>query len=70
VARAGQLDVVRSGVGATDISEWLEAGGGESGWIASRGDDPDVVYAGSYGNLLTRKDSAHWDQREREPADN
>ena len=42
--------------GNLDISEWLEAGGGESGWIASRGDDPDVVYAGSYGNLLTRKD--------------
>jgi photosystem II stability/assembly factor-like uncharacterized protein len=42
--------------GNLDISEWLEAGGGESGWIASRGDDPDVVYAGSYGNLLTRRD--------------
>jgi photosystem II stability/assembly factor-like uncharacterized protein len=42
--------------GNLDISEWLEAGGGESGWIASRGDDPDIVYAGSYGNLLTRKD--------------
>jgi photosystem II stability/assembly factor-like uncharacterized protein len=42
--------------GDLDISQWLEAGGGESGWIASRGDDPDVVYAGSYGNLLTRKD--------------
>lgn len=42
--------------GNLDISEWLEAGGGESGWIAARGDDPDVVYAGSYGNLLTRKD--------------
>ncbi len=42
--------------GSLDVSEWLEAGGGESGWIASRGDDPDIVYAGSYGNLLTRKD--------------
>ncbi len=42
--------------GSLDVSDWLEAGGGESGWIASRGDDPDVVYAGSYGNLLTRKD--------------
>jgi photosystem II stability/assembly factor-like uncharacterized protein len=42
--------------GDLDISQWLEAGGGESGWIASRGDDPDIVYAGSYGNLLTRKD--------------
>ena len=42
--------------GSLDISDWVEAGGGESGWIASRADDPDVVYAGSYGNLLTRKD--------------
>ena len=42
--------------GSLDISDWLEAGGGESGWIAPRNDDPDVVYAGSYGNLLTRKD--------------
>ncbi|HXD48094.1 MAG TPA: glycosyl hydrolase, partial [Gemmatimonadaceae bacterium] len=42
--------------GTLDISDWVEAGGGESGWIAARTDDPDVVYAGSYGNLLTRKD--------------
>ena len=42
--------------GSLDISDWLEAGGGESGWIAPRNDDPDIVYAGSYGNLLTRKD--------------
>ncbi|HEY9229744.1 MAG TPA: glycosyl hydrolase, partial [Gemmatimonadaceae bacterium] len=42
--------------GSLDISDWLEAGGGESGWIAPRHDDPDIVYAGSYGNLLTRKD--------------
>jgi photosystem II stability/assembly factor-like uncharacterized protein len=42
--------------GSLDINDWVEAGGGESGWIAARHDDPDVVYAGSYGNLLTRKD--------------
>ena len=46
----------RSPGGAIDISDWKEAGGGESGWIAARTDDPDIVYAGSYGNLLTRKD--------------
>ena len=34
----------------------MEAGGGESGFIAPRYDNPDIVYAGSYGNLLTRKD--------------
>jgi photosystem II stability/assembly factor-like uncharacterized protein len=42
--------------GGIDISDWQEAGGGESGYIAARADDPDVVYAGSYGALLTRKD--------------
>ncbi len=31
-------------------------GGGESGYVTSRPDDPDVFYAGSYGGLLTRKD--------------
>ncbi len=42
--------------GGIDRSDWLDAGGGESGYIASRADDPDVVYAGSYGAHLTRKD--------------
>jgi photosystem II stability/assembly factor-like uncharacterized protein len=42
--------------GTIGISDWKEAGGGESGWIAARHDDPDIVYAGSYGAHLTRKD--------------
>jgi photosystem II stability/assembly factor-like uncharacterized protein len=42
--------------GGIDINDWVEAGGGESGYIAARSDNPDVVYAGSYGALLTRKD--------------
>jgi photosystem II stability/assembly factor-like uncharacterized protein len=42
--------------GSLDIADWREAGGGESGFIAPRYDNPDIVYAGSYGNLLTRKD--------------
>ncbi|HMC55072.1 MAG TPA: glycosyl hydrolase [Gemmatimonadaceae bacterium] len=45
-----------SPAGTIDIHDWKDAGGGESGWIAARADDPDVVYAGSYGALLTRKD--------------
>ena len=45
----------RSPNGTIGISDWQDAGGGESGWIAARHDDPDVVYAGSYGGLLTRK---------------
>ncbi len=46
----------RSPSGAIDINEWQEAGGGESGWIGTRADNPDITYAGSYGALLTRKD--------------
>ncbi|MEO7456238.1 MAG: glycosyl hydrolase [Gemmatimonadaceae bacterium] len=42
--------------GGIDVRDWVEAGGGESGYIASRQDKPDIVYAGSYGALLTRKD--------------
>ena len=42
--------------GGIDVRDWVEAGGGESGYIASRSDNPDIVYAGSYGALLTRKD--------------
>ena len=42
--------------GGIDQNDWDEAGGGESGYIAVRSDDPDIVYAGSYGGYLTRKD--------------
>jgi photosystem II stability/assembly factor-like uncharacterized protein len=38
--------------------EWYAVGGGESGYIAPRADDPNVFYAGSYGGLLTRFDRA------------
>ena len=31
-------------------------GGGESGYVTPRPDQPDVFFAGSYGGLLTRKD--------------
>ena len=43
-------------VGGIQIGDWLDAGGGESGFIAALPNDPDVVFAGSYGGLLTRKD--------------
>jgi len=34
--------------GAITNAEWHEVGGGESGYIAVRPDDPDIVYAGNY----------------------
>jgi photosystem II stability/assembly factor-like uncharacterized protein len=43
------------GPGITD-RDWYDVGGGESGWIAPDPRDSDIVYAGSYGNLITRND--------------
>jgi photosystem II stability/assembly factor-like uncharacterized protein len=42
--------------GGIVIADWLDAGGGESGYIAPSPANPDLVFAGSYGGLLTRKD--------------
>ena len=37
-------------------AQWFDAGGGESGFVTSLPNDPDIVFAGSYGGMLTRKD--------------
>ena len=42
--------------GGVGIEDWQDAGGGESGYIAVRPDNTNIVYAGSYGGYLTRKD--------------
>lgn len=44
-----------------DIPDWHPVGGGESGHIVPRPDNPDIVYAGSYGGLITR-----WNYRTRQ----
>ena len=41
----------------SNVEAWYDVGGGESGYIASRPDNPDIFYAGSYGGYLTRKDT-------------
>ncbi len=41
----------RTNGGSIGEKDWYEVGGGESGWIAARADDPDIVYAGSYSYL-------------------
>jgi photosystem II stability/assembly factor-like uncharacterized protein len=46
----------RSPLAAITHSETWEIGGGESGYIAVRPDDPDIIYAGSYLGYLTRYD--------------
>ena len=44
-----------------DAPDWHEVGGGESGFVVPRPDNPDIVYAGSYSGLITR-----WDYRTRQ----
>ena len=39
-----------------DRSDWYDVGGGESGWIAPYMKDTEIVFAGSYGGLITRYD--------------
>ncbi len=41
---------------AIDFTDWHSVGGGESGWIAPKPADPDVVFAGEYGGQITRYD--------------
>jgi photosystem II stability/assembly factor-like uncharacterized protein len=53
-------------VGA-DLQDFYDVGGGESGYIAVRPDQPDIVFAGSYGGLLTRKDTRTGTERNINP---
>lgn len=39
-----------------DERAWWDVGGGESGWIAPHPKNSNIVFAGSYGGLLTRYD--------------
>jgi photosystem II stability/assembly factor-like uncharacterized protein len=45
------------------LPPYIAVGGGESGYIASDPENPDIFYAGSYGGLLTRFDAATGDQQ-------
>ena len=45
------------------FAEWYEIGGGESGYIAVRPDNPDIVYAGSMQGFLTRYDHGRGQRR-------
>jgi hypothetical protein len=42
--------------GGIPISEWYDPGGGESGYIEAKPDEPDVTFGGDNSGLLTRKD--------------
>ena len=51
-------------------SDWFDVGGGESGWIAPSPKDSQIVFAGSYGGLLTRYDHHTGQQRNVSPYPN
>src|SRR5262245_60257412 len=42
--------------GAITLSDWYNVGGGEAGFAVPDPSDPNVVYAGEYGGILTRYD--------------
>jgi photosystem II stability/assembly factor-like uncharacterized protein len=42
--------------GGITTSDWFDVGGGESGWIAPSPKDSEIIFAGSYGGLITRFD--------------
>jgi len=46
----------RTTEGSIGTSDWFDVGGGESGWIAPLPKDSEIVFAGSYGGLITRYD--------------
>ncbi len=56
--------------GGITTSDWYDVGGGESGWIAPSPKDSQIVYAGSYGGLLTRYDRHTGQRRDINPYPN
>jgi photosystem II stability/assembly factor-like uncharacterized protein len=42
--------------GGVNIGDWYDGGGGESGYVTPNPRDPNIIFAGSYGGLLTRLD--------------
>jgi len=45
-----------TGFGGITERDWYPVGGGESGWIAPHPNNSHIVFAGSYGGLLSRYD--------------
>jgi photosystem II stability/assembly factor-like uncharacterized protein len=50
-----------------DETHWYDVGGGESGWIAPSPKDSNIVFAGSYGGLLTRRNHRTGQERNVSP---
>ena len=50
--------------GGIGPSDWYPVGGCESGWVAPKPDDPDVVFAGCYGGAIDRYDDRTGESRD------
>jgi photosystem II stability/assembly factor-like uncharacterized protein len=50
-----------------DRTDWYDVGGGESGWIAPSPKDSNIIFAGSYGGMITRLDRRTGQQRNVNP---
>ncbi|MEM1127812.1 MAG: glycosyl hydrolase [Bacteroidota bacterium] len=48
----------RSDAGRITEADWEPSAGGESGWLAPKPDNPEIVFGGSYGGFLTRVNHA------------
>jgi photosystem II stability/assembly factor-like uncharacterized protein len=53
----------RTGGFGIDRPDWHPVGGGESGFVVPRPRNADIVYAGSYGGLITRWDAGTHGER-------
>ncbi len=53
----------RTDTGTIDKADWHSVGGGESGHVVPKPGNADIVYAGSYGGLITRWDYQTRSQR-------
>jgi photosystem II stability/assembly factor-like uncharacterized protein len=57
----------RGGGGRGGATDFYSVGGGESGWVVPKRDNPDVTYAGSYDGLLTEYNHATGEERDINP---
>jgi photosystem II stability/assembly factor-like uncharacterized protein len=48
----------RSNLAAITMTDYWEVGGGESGYIAVRPDNPNIIFAGNYQGYITRYDQS------------
>jgi photosystem II stability/assembly factor-like uncharacterized protein len=62
--------VSRNTEGGIGTSDWFDAGGGESGWLAPSPKDSEIIFAGSYGGLTTRYDHRTGQMRDINPYPN